>query len=150
MAKRNSKTPNKIGKPTVMTPPTLDKLRQAFLIGASDREACLYADISMQTLYNYQKKHPEYVEQKAMWKETPVLKARKTLADNLDKPEHAKWYLERKRKYEFAERKELGGEDGGPVKILLDIVKDDQKIQRVDELPTETVESLPDSVDPTV
>lgn len=45
------------GKPSVMTTETLAKLRQAFLMGCCDREVCLYAEIGLQTLYDYQKRN---------------------------------------------------------------------------------------------
>jgi hypothetical protein len=65
------------GRPTIMTPETLNKLEEAFLWGCVDDEACLYAGISHQTLYNYQEKHPEYVERKAMLKTNPLLQAKR-------------------------------------------------------------------------
>jgi hypothetical protein len=43
-------------------------------------------------------------------KEQPILRARKTVVDNLSDPHVAFRYLERKRKDEFAERQELTGE----------------------------------------
>ena len=52
------------GRPTVMTKDTIAKLEEAFKCGASDLEACFYADISKDSLYNYQKKHPEFIERK--------------------------------------------------------------------------------------
>lgn len=66
-------------KPTVMTELVLQKLREAFLFGCSDREACLYADIAPSTLYNYQNANPGYLEQKETWKESPSVLARKTV-----------------------------------------------------------------------
>ena len=94
------------GRPTLMTPETLNKLEEVFAIGGTDQEAIFYADISHQTLYNYQEKHPEFLERKEKLRERPILKARQTIVKSLDEPEHAKWYLERKAKREFAERKE--------------------------------------------
>lgn len=90
-----------MGRPTTMTPKTIDKLRQAFMMGCSDREACVYADIANQTLYNYQQEHPEYLEQKATYKTNPLLKARKTIFDNLGEIKTAQWYMERKANQEF-------------------------------------------------
>lgn len=43
----------KRGRPTKMTQGTVKKLEEAFLRGLSDEEACLYADISKPTLYDY-------------------------------------------------------------------------------------------------
>ena len=111
--------PNKVGRPTVFTDETLQKLREGFLRGYSDEEACLYAEIAPATLYNYQKENPEYVEQKQQWKKNPILKAKNVVNDALDKKDRhvAQWYLERKSKDEFAERKEITGGDGEPLQV---------------------------------
>lgn len=98
----------KMARPTKMTPETLDKLRQAYLIGANDREAYGYADISHETFYNYIEKHPEFREQITKWQEEPILKAKTTVVKNLDKDvKNAQWYLERKRKDEFSIKTEV-------------------------------------------
>lgn len=89
------------GRPTIMTTETMAKLKQAFMMGCSDREACIYADIGLQTLYDYQKKNPEFPEQKMAFKTYPIMKARKTIFDNLGEIKTAQWYLERKAKKEF-------------------------------------------------
>lgn len=109
----------KMGRPTVVTPEVLAKLEQAFGMGCSDKEACLYADISMDALYNHQNRNPHFAEWKALLKEKPVLKARNTVVQSLSDPENAKWYLERKTKGEFNARAalELTGKDGGPITI---------------------------------
>jgi hypothetical protein len=93
----------KIGRPTKMTPMTVNKLEQAFSYGCTDIEACLYAGISKQTLYNYQDKNPEFVDRKEALKETPILLARKTVVEALkDDPALALKFLERKRRDEFS------------------------------------------------
>lgn len=94
------------GRPTVMTEVTLGKLEEAFAYGASDTEACFYAGINPDTLYEYQKKHPEFTERKEALKEQPILKARQTVVLSLDDPKNAQWYLERKRKGEFSTKTE--------------------------------------------
>ena len=96
------------GRPTKLTPETIDKLRTAFLMGCSDIEACLYADISKTALYNYQQKNPDFVDQKEQWKEQLTLKARTVIANALNNKDEntAKWYLERKRKDEFSAKQE--------------------------------------------
>lgn len=106
---------NKGGRPTIMTPETIRKLEEVFAIGGTDKEACFYADISHQTLYDYQSLHPEFVERKEALKEKPILKARQTIVRSLDNAQYAAWYLERKRKKEFAQRIEQTGEDGKPL-----------------------------------
>ncbi len=109
----------KMGRPTVVTPEVLAKLEQAFGMGCSDKEACLYADISMDALYDYQNRRPDFAEWKAILKEKPVLKARSVVVNSLSDPETSKWYLERKTHGEFNARQalELTGKDGGPITI---------------------------------
>ena len=102
------------GRKSVMTLDVVNKLEQAFSMGCSDLEACLFADISKQTLYNYQEKHPEFLDRKAMLKEKMIFKARSVIADALNNKDKdtAKWYLERKSKSEFGTRTEITGADG--------------------------------------
>lgn len=97
---------DKKGRPSIMTPIIIDKLREAFMMGCSDREACIYANIANQTLYNYQQEHPEFLEQKNTYKTNPLLKARKTIFDNLGEIKTAQWYMERKNKQEFSQEAE--------------------------------------------
>jgi len=97
-----------------MTEVTLGKLREAFLIGCSDKEACFYAQIHPDTLYDYQARHPEFSEQKAGWKNYLVFRARMAIGDaiisgkNADNLDIAKWYLERKRRDEFSRSSRTG------------------------------------------
>lgn len=95
-----------MARPTKMTPETIDKLRQAYLIGANDKEAYSYAGISHETFYNYIQKHPEFREQIDQWQDEPILKAKTTIVKNLDDVKNSQWYLERKRKDEFSVRTE--------------------------------------------
>lgn len=91
----------KRGRKTVMTKLVLQKLREAFLLGYTDSEACLYAGISDSTLYNYQKSHPEYLEEKRRYKLSPQIKAKNTLYASLGDVKVAMWFLERKCPEEF-------------------------------------------------
>lgn len=124
-----------LGRPTIMTEETLQQLREAFLMGCTDREACLYADIGTSTLYNYQEEHPDFVEQKKVWKENPILIARKSVVNALAGDyEHALKYLERRKKDEFAVRNELTGKEGDEIKINaaitgMRIIKDGDRVQ---------------------
>lgn len=96
------------GRKSTMTDEKLQKLRQAFSIGCSDREACVYADVALSTLYNYQNVNPEFIEEKAGLKEKPVLLARQVVVKSLEKEDvkTAQWLLERKKRKEFATRTE--------------------------------------------
>ncbi|MCK4500085.1 hypothetical protein KAU11_06270 [Candidatus Babeliales bacterium] len=74
---------DKGGRPTVMTPEVVNKLEEAFLVGATDLEACVHADISKQTLYNYCDKHPEFFDRKETLKNQPVMRAKVIVSDSL-------------------------------------------------------------------
>lgn len=95
---------NKGGRPPKIDKEVLAKLEQAFAMGCSDSEACVFADINMATLYRYQQHNPEFSNRKKLLKDKPVLKARSIVVNALNKndKEVAKWYLERKRKDEFS------------------------------------------------
>lgn len=97
------------GRPTVITDEVLKKLEEVFLLGGTDTEACLYADISPRTLYNYQKDNPEFLQRKDALKETPFLKARRTIVESLTDPNHAFKFMERKKKAEFGNNIEITG-----------------------------------------
>ena len=107
------------GRPTKMTKETLDKLREAFLFGASDEEACAFAQISHTTLYTYQNEHEEFLEQKQQWKKDPILKAKMTVVKSLNDVKDAQWYLERKVKEEFSPRTEHTGADGEELRVKI-------------------------------
>lgn len=106
------------GRPTKMTSEVVMKLEQAFAIDASVEEACSYADISRNTFYEWLKRNPEYQDRIDELRERPVLKARQTIVKSLDNPQHAQWYISRKRKKEFAERIEQTGADGKELPIM--------------------------------
>ena len=103
---------NPYGRPTVMTENVMVRLREAFLFGCTDEQACSFANIATGTLYNYQKAHPDYLEQKEQWKQNPILMAKAVVYNKLSELETAKWYLERKAKEEFGTRQELTGAGG--------------------------------------
>lgn len=105
---------DKVGRPPSMTQDVLNKLEQAFSLGASDVEACFFAGISHQTLYNYQDKNPEFIERKKALKEKLVLKARSVIASSMESGDKqtAQWYLERRKKDEFSIRQEQTGANG--------------------------------------
>jgi len=102
------------------------KLEQAFAIGCTDKEACIYAGITPDQLYYYTSTvNPQFQVIKEELKEKPILKARQTIVKGLDQADNAKWFLERKVKNEFSSRTELTGKDGKELKISFDpIFKD--------------------------
>lgn len=126
-----SDTSNPVGRPSVMTAEVLRKLEEAFAIGASDKEACFYADIAPSTLYKHQEETPEFMERKEALKERPVLLARQSVIKGLDAdPQLALKYLERRKPSEFATRRELTGADGKDLPApILGVVKPNETNQ---------------------
>lgn len=102
------------GRPTKMTDNTVNKLEEAFLMGCTDEEACLFAGISKQTLYTYQDKNPEYVDRKETLKSNPVMKARQVILGALEAKDilTAHKVIDRKEGSKMA----LTGADGGAIK----------------------------------
>jgi hypothetical protein len=91
-----------VGRPKKINKDVASKLEEAFALGCSDREACLFANISEQTLYTYQKDNTQFKERKDLLKTNPVLKARMTVVQSLEHdPNLAFKYLERRCKEEF-------------------------------------------------
>ena len=80
-----------MARPRKITKETVQKLEEGFLMGLSDREACIYADIAVSTLYDYCKKHKEFSERKELLKDINL----------------SLWYLERKCKDEFSPKQEI-------------------------------------------
>lgn len=85
-----------LGRPTVVTEQVKKSLMEAYLIDCNDAEACMLANICPATLYNYQKRDPEFFENKIQWKQNPILKARVTLYNALSNPIYAWKYLLKK------------------------------------------------------
>lgn len=116
-----------IGRPKEWGDEIVKKLEEVFAMDGTVSEACFYAGISRQLYYTYVKEDaPAGSSERDLYdrfealREKPVLKARQTIMKSLDIPETAKWYLERKKKSEFANRTELTGKDGKELKITFD------------------------------
>ena len=85
------------GRPTIVTDAVLLKLEEAFAIGCTDVEACLFAGIWPSVLYRYQENNPEFQERKATLKTNPVLKARSVVLAAVESGDAntAKWVIEK-------------------------------------------------------
>jgi hypothetical protein len=105
------------GRPTSVDDKTLAKLDQAFLMGCTDVEACLYADINPSTLYRYQEKHPEYCERKETLKQNPIMKARKVILGALENDDLNTAHRVVDRKEGSKVKQEISGPNGGSVKV---------------------------------
>jgi hypothetical protein len=98
------------------------KLEEAFSMGCTALEACLYADISKSSYYSYLEKNPNFQDRIDLLKERPILQARASVIKAMHYDGNlALKFLERKRKSEFAVRTEMTGKDGAdllPIPIL--------------------------------
>lgn len=81
------------GRPVVVDKDVLHKLEEVFALGGTDTEACLYANISTSTLYNYQNANPDFLERKNELKQTPVLLARQTVVKSLKTDVNSAWRM---------------------------------------------------------
>ena len=115
-----------VGRPTVMTPEVVNKLEQGFTMGFTDEEACLYANISKQTLYDYCKRVEGYTDRKEELKNHPKLLAKVNLYNALKdnkKIEDSKWYLERRDK-EFKQKTDITSNDNELQPVLVKFISD--------------------------
>lgn len=103
------------GRPPKMTPEHVRKLEEAFLLGCTDLEACLAADIGKTTLYKYCEEHPEFAERKEALKQNPLWKARGVVLNAITDGDlgAAQELLKRKEGSKVA----LTGNNGGPVQV---------------------------------
>lgn len=140
-----------IGRPEIIEGPILQKLIDAFSLGCTDEEACIYVDINMSTLYNYQERHPEFVERKKLLKQRPFLKARNTVVKSLDDPDHAEWYLERKGRDEFGVKAKIdytqtdasAGSNADVVKNALMALTPEERAQVIAQVPPPPAPGVP-------
>ncbi len=84
------------GRPTVRSPEIITKLEQAFSLGATALGAIFHAGISKTTFYKWCEDDPELKDRLDALKQRPVLKALKTVNDDLGNPQTAKWLLEKR------------------------------------------------------
>lgn len=110
---------NKVGRPPIMTPETIAKLEEAFLIGCTDAEACFMAGISQSAFYRYQENHPEFKDRKEALKENTAIQARREVLEAISNHDGVmvRWYLEKKKPEEFTARQDIRIEGAGTLTI---------------------------------
>lgn len=106
-----------MARPTIVTEDVVAKLEEAFKIGATPTEACNYANISRDAYYDRLKKDQTFSDRMDSAKEWPILAMKKVVVQKAvgGDEKSAMWYLERKKKDEFAPRQELSGPEGLPL-----------------------------------
>ncbi len=88
-----------------MTENLLKELDACFAYTFTDEEACLHVGIAPKTLYNYQKKHPEYVQRKQALRKKPNLAIKKELIDGIKgNLEHSRWMAIKKIPDEYGDK----------------------------------------------
>ena len=101
-----------VGRPTKFTPETLKQFEEAAAIDCSVEEMCFYAGVSQRSYYTYIDNNPEFLQRIEALRNTPVLKARRTVVSGLDNnPNFSFQYLKAKRPNEFAEKIKIQHDD---------------------------------------
>ncbi len=121
---KGHKNPN-AGRPVFNGKPeaaVLLLLRQAWSLDCPDCEAAALAGISPSALSEYLSRNPKIAEEKEALKLKPFLSARNTIIKGIvegDK-DTARWYLERKKRREFATLSQVEVSESAPFKDLTD------------------------------
>jgi len=111
-----------------ITRSVLIKLEQAFAMGCTDKEACLFAGTTLTTFYDYQRNNEKFAKVKEILKANPVLKARQRVVTEVaTDTKAAQWYLERKCRNEFGPQMEINVNKYSALSI-------EQKKDRLEEL----------------
>lgn len=108
-----------LGRPTEKTPEVIRKIEEAAALDCSMEEIAFFANIHRATLYRWIKDDKDLSDRITELRQSPFLKARKTIVDSLDKPQYAIEYMKRKKKAEFSERQEMTGADGKELQPVL-------------------------------
>lgn len=120
---------DKGGRPTVMTENVIRLLEAAFLVGSTDLEACVHANISKTALYEYCQKNGAFAERKETLKNQPTLKAKLIINTALDNDDlnTAHRVIDRKEGQKI--KQEISGTDGGAIQLatinFIPVGKDD-------------------------
>lgn len=118
--KTKSKRGRLEGRPGLLDNPELvEKLKYGFSIGCNITEACIFAEVSRDAFYAALKKDPEFSDKIEKLKLNAVIKAKKTVYDDLGNPQTARWYLEKKASHEFKSSQSV--EITAPPQIIDDI-----------------------------
>lgn len=101
-------------------PHIIVRLENAFFDGLSNEQACALAGLSVSRFYEIQRDFPELKEQFNAAKQHTNLKARRNVAERIEKGdiETSKWWLERREKQDFSTRTEHTGSNGGAIQHI--------------------------------
>lgn len=106
--KKVTKRKNKpgAGRPSKLTPKISAKLQAAFAYGFTVEQACIYAEISIDSFYRWTEKNKKFSEDMTKAREKPTMKAKQVVIDSIQNGDttDAKWWLERKSRSEFGKQ----------------------------------------------
>lgn len=120
-----------MARPKKISTEVLQKLEDGFVMGMTDREACIYADISTGTLYNYCNAKPEFLERKEQLKDGVKMRAKINVAKKIEggDVDLSLWYLERKSKDEFSAKQEIGVSGSMDVRKIYDGMSEEELVE---------------------
>lgn len=84
-------------KPSVMTPTKVKEFKDAFSMGFSKAEACLYCEVAESTFFDYCSKHEEFTSLIPTLQNLPKLKAKMNILTKLNEWDdyNSRWLLEK-------------------------------------------------------
>ena len=102
-AQHNKKIGESVSK---MTPEVINKLKEAFAIDPTIKDACAYAEIGETTYYRWMEENPVLREELERMRSRLPLKSHQNIASHIHQGDVglSKWYLERRRPELFAEK----------------------------------------------
>lgn len=108
-----------MGRPKSITKKVWEVLEDSFLMGLSDEQACLRANITKPTLYAYLGEHPELKDRREILKENIRMRAKINIVNEIKKGsiELSKYYLE-KTDREFSNKLKVENENTNTQKIV--------------------------------
>lgn len=113
-------TKKRVGRPPKIDAAVLEKLEYAFTVGATNEQACDYADINAATLYRYKAGNDELCEKIEHWKHRTKFRAKVNVSKAIGEGDLdvSKWYLEKTDDaFKPKMRQEVTGKDGGAINI---------------------------------
>ena len=115
------------GRPTLMTLDVINKLEEAFSKGLNITHACIFANISRETFYNYCQRTTGFLDKCNSLQQQPSIKAKILINEAIDGGDvnTAKWYVERKCKDEFSLKTET--EHSGEIKSKVVYIEKEEK-----------------------
>jgi hypothetical protein len=117
---------NMAGRPTKYNIERVQKIMNALSAGNTRRDSCAYAGISEDTFAAWLKDKPDFSDSIEKAEADAAVRNVSIIAKAAQEGtwQAAAWWLERRRKQDWAIRHELTGPDAGPLKIIVEYTKE--------------------------